>query len=220
MRDFTQRRVAAACCIALALALAGCDDDGTAPGGQQGFASAIVTDDPTATSPSASGPLFAGSAASEAALYSGSITADLAVAISADGTTWIELGPPAALSLTAQAAGTTAIHSDAAVPAGSFNRIRLRLQNASVEVLAGSTIGGITIVTDVSVSVNGGDDVEIIMTVPAFEVAADASVRTEVFLDLNSELWITEEAVQTGTASEGDLEAAIEGDVRAVARSS
>jgi hypothetical protein len=219
MRDINRRRIAA-CCFALALALPGCndDDDGTAPG-QQGFAGAIVTDDPTSTSPSASGPLFGASGTSGAALYSGSISGDVAVAISANGTTWIELGPPEAVSLAAQAASTIAIHTDAAVPAGTYNRVRLRLQDASVEVLAGSSIGGITIVTDVAVLVGGGGDVEIIMTVPDFEVSADATVRTEVFLDLNSELWITEDAVQTGTASEGDIEAAIEGDVRAVARS-
>ena len=217
MRHFSRN---AAALVAVALASAGCSDDGTGPDGSgNGYARAVMMDDPNVTNQHATAPTLQLSRSGVAA-YTGSFTGTAQIAISADGDTWIDLGSPAQVSVEAQSASDeTVVHGEATVPAGTYTRIRVTFEGVNIELDAGSTIGGLTLTAGATVVVGGGDgEVVIEKQVSGFTVAADADARTEVVFDLNSEAWVTESAVTGGVVSDAQVQSEMSAWTRAGSR--
>jgi hypothetical protein len=207
MRHHT-RNAAALVAVAVCF-LAACSDDGTGPGGNgdgNGYARAVITDDPDVTSQHTTAPTLSFSRAGVAA-FTGEFSGTAQIAISADGSTWIDLGSPAQVTVDAQSAGDeTVVHGEATVPAGTYTMIRVTFEGVNIQLDAGSTIGGLTLTAGASVVVGGADgEVVIEKQVSGFTVSADASTRTEVVFDLNSEAWVTESAVTGGVVSDAEV---------------
>jgi len=210
MRHATKSlRSAMAVTLALGFATVACDGNGgNGPNGDMGFVSAAVVDNPASPNTSPAMTSQAEPQGASASQYEGTIRGDMAVEISADGVVWYELGAPAQVAVQAQHGNGTTVHTEVTVPEGQYVFIRLRMENAQAELHAGAVIGSLTLSTDITVMINNGAEVVIEKQVPAFTVSADASVRTEIVLDLNSELWITEGSVESGSAEEAEVEEA------------
>ena len=201
---------------AVALLAAGCSDSATGPDGSgDGYAHALVTDNPNSMNPSAAGPAFHVSGSAESASYNGTISGNMNVAISADGQVWYDLGSLNGIAVQAQSTGSgTNVHGEVQVPAGTYARVRLTMQGAKATIQAGAVIGGLTLTSDVEMQLGSGGTIVIEREVSTFAVSVDAAARTEIVFDLNSELWITAENVQQEEASEEEVESAGRADTR------
>lgn len=108
------------------------------------------------------------------------------------------------MSLALQSSGdTTTIRGDVTIPARTYGRIRLVLENASATLDAGSQIGTTLLSASVSLGLGADGKVVIEKDVTGLTVAADSESR--IVLDLNSEAWVTEENVDAGAVSETDV---------------
>ena len=175
-----------------------------------GTATAVVKDDPSSTS--AYRGTTPGYTTKEAGTFSGTLTADAEVEISADGEAWIDLGSPANMSLDMQSSGDeTTVHSNVAIPVGTYTRVRLRLSGGEANIDAGASLGGIVLSAAVSILVGGSDqDVVIEKTVAPFTVTADSNVR--LVFDLNSEVWVNQSNADDETAEDQEVEDAADAD--------
>lgn len=183
----------------------GCSDDGTTGPDDDGSVEAMVTDDPGSGSASISSRDARFSQSFAGSTFQGEFQGQARVQISADGATWIDLGPAQNVSFTMQSSDDAVVNASATVPARSYTRVRLILSDADATVEAGSTIGGITLDANVLVSVNGGSEFMVEKTA-SFTVTADS--ETTVLFDLNSESWIDETAVTTQTATSAAVQSA------------
>ena len=196
--------------VPAAAILAACGEDAAGPNGS-GQISAAITDDPTATvlHQAGHGMSFAVSGQTAAAQFTGTVSGDAAVEISADGETWVELGQPQAFTLDAQISGTAAtVHTEADVPVGAYVRARLVLEDAVASISAGSTIGGVVLNADVDLTL-GGNDQTVTVEVPLNSMSVSADATTMLRFDLNAESWVTGSAVQAGTVSDAEVTAAV-----------
>lgn len=194
--------------MAAAAALAGCGDStGTGPG----RANAFVTDDPSTTSASRTGAVFQLSGANQAAAFSGSVAGNTQVSISADGETWVDLGSLNGITILLQSSSdSTTVHGEVDVPAGTYSRVRLTFSGVEARLDAGSTFGGLTLTTQVNVSLGGSDaQVMIEKSVPSFEVRAEAGAVTIVRFELNAEAWLTEQTVGAEVVEDAEIQAAV-----------
>jgi hypothetical protein len=205
----TTFRAGATLLAAALLGTWGCSDSG-GPDTGMGFARARVLDDPSSTSPHATAPIWlSGSGGWGAAVFTGSFEGDVAVAISVDGGAWVDLGPPADVTVTAQSGTATDVHGEVQVPVGTYTRVRLTLTGFDARLAAGSTIGGLTLTSETTVALGGADNTVVVEAqVPPFTVRAGASARTEILFDLNSETWVTQAAVQAGVVADAAVESA------------
>jgi hypothetical protein len=196
-----------------------CGSDATAP--QSGHASAVVTDDPggapaarvvrtSDATPTADRSAMAQTIDGGSA-FSGSMTATMQVAISADGQSWVNLGAPVTSSVQLQTAGdSTTLVSQTTVPVGTYAYVRLVLQDGASAQVSGS-LAGIAF-TNADVSIGGGGQVVIEKHVSPFTISANTNAT--IVFDVNSEVWVTAESAQSHTATATELEAAATAAVR------
>jgi len=167
---------------------AGCSDDD--PVGATGRVEGLIADDPSKTT---AGPAALVGAA--AAAYSGTITTNANLEISADGVTWVTLGSPNGITIKLQDDESSTIHGEVDAPAGTYRHVRVTLREGRTTILAGSVVGGITIGANVVVMLGGTDgNVVLQKEVSPFEVRSNAT--SKIFLELNSEAWLTSANVQ------------------------
>lgn len=194
--------------IAAVLALMGvttaCSDNDLVEA-ESGSASAVITDDATSQGAFRSDEGSAYQTAS-AGTFSGSLTTDAKVEISADGEAWIDLGSPARVTVDLQSSGDeTTVHSNVVVPATTYTRVRLTLSGGQANIDAGALLGGVTFNSALSIQVGGSDNhVVIEKEVTPFTVTADTHAR--IIFDLNSEGWVDEENADDETADDQEVE--------------
>jgi hypothetical protein len=171
-------------------------------GSGDGFVRALVVDQPSSSTSSAPSASYAPAAGEETSSFSGTVSGQFSVAVSADGVVWYSLGSPNGVAVSVQSTGdSTDVHGEVKIPAGTYARVRLIMRNAHANLEAGSKIGGLTLTTDVEVSIGGGGEIVIEKQIPAFTVSANASTRTEILFDLNSEIWLNQQNAEDGEAS-------------------
>ena len=177
--------------VAAALVVGACedDDDPTGPSAETST-QAMVVDEPGGTSS-----------------YSGDMAGDFQFSVSTDGQTWTDVGSPNGITVLLQDASEVSVHGSQEAPAGTFPRVRLLIRGAEATVAAGSEIGGTTLTSDATVSVGGSEDVliEREITPPSLEDGEELVVT----FDLNSEAWLTLDAVTAGQASNAAVESAV-----------
>lgn len=198
----------------LGVALAGCGEDATGPGGA-GRVRTVMYDRPSASAAVVPGAsyLMAGTGGGS---LSGSMTATASVSIAAEGGAWIEIGRPRPVTYELQStADTTEVHGGAEVPAGTYSRVRIVMSDARVNLAAGSVIGGLTLTGSISIIVGGGSDVVIEKRVEPFRVSADA--RTQIEIDLNSEAWVTAQSAEQRAVAASEMQSAMTVAVRSYA---
>lgn len=183
-----------------------CGESGTEPGEGTGRVRVAMHD-------ARGGPAGAVAPASyslaEGSSFSGSMTAVTSVSVAAEGGAWIELGPPRQVTVQLQSTRDTAeVQGQAEAPAGTYSRVRIVMQEAHATVLAGSVVGGITLSGSLFLSLGSGSEVVVEKRVQPFRVSA--STRAVILVDLNSEAWMTEQAAESRTVSESEVEEATE----------
>lgn len=206
-------RLASLLMAASAVAILGaCSGDITST--QSGHMSAMVTDNPSSTSPTASmtpssgfAPMadYRGTAQSvsgtSSSAFSGSMSSSMKVAISADGQSWIDICSPVQNTLQLQSTGdTTTLASRTSVPVGTYAYVRLTIDGANAQVTG--SFGGIAY-TDAQISVANGGQIVIEKQVQPFTITANTNAT--VIFDLNSELWITAQSVQSHAATAAEM---------------
>lgn len=191
------------------LSTAGCSgDDATGPdGGETGQVSAQMEDAPD-------GGTGARNVAFSHASMSGSMSGNAKVQVSADGSTWVDLGSPKDVTMQLHTTGnTTSLHSEATVETGTYTRVRLVLEDASATLDAGSTIG--TTLLDASVNLSiGGSSGRVVIEKQVDPVTVSAGSHATLAFDLNSAAWITEENVSARSVSEAEVRSATAVSVR------
>jgi hypothetical protein len=196
--------------VSAALAAACGDDSGTAPVATAPVR-AYVTDEPASpsggTAPSrVDGPTGSTQGSGD---YTGTLEGDAQVFIAGEGGVWVELGPPSAVTLDLRMSGhRIELHGEATVPVGIYTRVRLILTGAHARISTGSTIGGISLATSVTMRIGAHGTVVIEKQVPPFEVRAGK--RTAIGWDLNSELWVSEDNMRDEHVDEAEVEEASE----------
>ncbi len=147
---------------------------------------------------------------------SGSLAGNVFASISADGTTWVDLGSPNGITVPLQLTATTStVHGEADAAAGVYSRVRLTFHGVVARLQAGSVVGGVTLTSEANITLGGADQrVELTVTVPSFTVDADPSVQRTVLFELRSHLWLTATALQAGTVEDAALQAAVQATTR------
>lgn len=142
-----------------------------------------------------------GSTASEAGALQGRFRGNFIVALySEEGGFWVDIGRRAEMEMNLRDPRPAAlVESVGDVPPGTYNRIRVLVCHSSAEVEPGSRIGDRTVEARSSVHLTETGDVIVEREVEPFEVGPRSPI--EVGIDLNSERWLTEEAVASDTAS-------------------
>lgn len=171
------------------LALVGCGD-GT--GGDPGRVAGFVADPLTAS-------------------FHGDVTGNLVVAISQDGTTWVDLGSATPVTVPLQTSDVRApVNGEVSAPPGQYSRVRLTLSGAQARLNGGSSIGTTFLAGNLDIPLGGTDDeVVIVVQVPQFDVKASGTVRHSITFTLHSAAWITEAAVQALTVDDAAIQAAV-----------
>ena len=202
----------------LAVGLTACSDDGSVTGTAEGEVSASVTDDPSSTSGSLTKASFLETlnVLQSSGSFSGTMDADARVEIRTSSGTWIDLGSVSSADLAMQSdGGELQVASGTSVDAGSYTAVRLTLENATMTVDAGSSIGGIVLDASIDVDVGGNDNRVVIEKQVALDV--DAETNTAVVFDLNSEVWMDETTAESRTASDSEVQGAATAFLRASA---
>ena len=166
-----------------------CGDDALGPDLAQ--SEAFVFDDPVATGAS----------------YSGTAAGDFQASLSADGVTWIDLGSLNGITVSLANSAEATVHGAQAVPTGTFRWVRLILRDVEITVAAGSTIGGVTFPQEMKADLAVGTPLSIQRLVSEFTVTEGEG--STIRFDLNSDSWLTAEAVQNGLVPLAEVEAAV-----------
>ena len=176
-----------------ATAALGCGGDNTGPPTEFGRAQGVVIDPQTAS-------------------FSGTVAGNINVSISADGTTWFDLGSPNGITIQLQTDGaSTNVHGERDAPLGTYSWVRITFhQGVEVTLPAGTTLGSTTLGADATITLGGADgDAEITKQVSAFEIAGTSATLHTVEFDLESALWVTESALQAGLVEDTSLQSAV-----------
>lgn len=193
--------------IVVLFGLWGCGDDATGP--EAGRAEAFVRDEPgiaMAAIVPARAP--AGRAASNSQAFTGTAAGDFQAAISADGSTWHDLGSPNGITVQLQSSTErTTVHGEQGVPAATYARVRLVIRDVEITVNAGSEVDGVTLDADAKLSLAPEDELVIERQVGPVTVTADSGV--EISFDLNSEAWVTADAIAGGAVLESQVAASV-----------
>jgi hypothetical protein len=181
------------------LPLAACgDDDPTGPGTEQGTMEAVVRDGGAAQA-------AAGVPSSQQTNeVSGQFEGQMRIEVRVDGA-WQTVSGLSNVTIDAELRGGDSAAGSATVQARTYERARIIVSNASADVDAGSTIGVGPIEVDVTVTIAGGGDVVIEYNQP---VTVQAQGTTRLVLDLNSEAWLTSNAVQAGAVTSAAFQSA------------
>ena len=161
--------------------------DSISLGGTLGRAQGVVTD-----------PATAG--------FSGTVSGNIQVSISSDGSTWVDLGSLNGITIVLQSnADTTNVHGEVFVPARSYSWVRLTFSNVSADLEAGSVVGTTTLDNSESVDLGGTDQQAEVVKPLNFSVTDDETVKTSLVFRLNSEDWLTDAAVSAGFVEDDAL---------------
>lgn len=150
---------------------------------------AMVDEDPTA----------------EDETVTGEFTADVTAQLWVDDD-WQDVSGLSATSLTFDLGAEEDVVGSTTVDADTYDEARIVLSNVSVVVNAGSEIGEEPLEEDVTLTVAEGGEVIVGYAVPVV-LPEDGTVR--LVLDLNSQAWLTEQALETEAISATEFETAV-----------
>jgi len=201
--DLTKRIVSLVLLAAAVLGLAACGDS-TGPDGP-GMVDVVMYD---GSAQALTGP--PGAAAADT--YSGTFEGDVTVELSPDGQTWIDVSSPTSATVDLQSEDRTTVTSEAEVAGGSYSHVRITLHSATATLDAGAQIGGTTLATAANISIGGGSDV--VVEKEVFPFTLDADVAMVLSVDLNSEAWVSQQTVTSGTAASSEIQSATAVEVR------
>ncbi len=188
MRQPVKCRLAVA--VVLAALVVACGDEGPAAFGR---AQGLVKDPQTAN-------------------FSGTVSGNVQVSISVDGSSWIDLGSLNGITIQLQSptGDSTNVHGEQTAPTGSYGRARLTFRGAQANLDAGSVVGSTTLQSDANITLGGSDEEVAIEKSVSFEVPSDTTLRRTIVFTLNSAAWITESSLQAGVVEDADLQSAIQ----------
>lgn len=150
--------------------------------------------------------------------YTGALTAQAQVEVSLDGTEFVALDQPAQIEVALRTGDRTVVHSQVDLDEGQYSQVRLVLTDAQVRLDAGSTVGETTLEEEAMLAINtetGENEVIIDVTLPtALQITAGQDAGSIAF-NLNSDTWITEEAVQAELIAAATVQQAVEVELEA-----
>ncbi len=177
-------------CLVLALLVsAGCDDS---TGGGLGGVEAFLADPLTAS-------------------FAGDLNGDVQISISADGSTWIDLGSLNGITVPLQTDNVrTTVHGEQEAPVGTYSQVRVTLSGVLARLNGGSVIGNTFLSGNTDVPLGGSDQlVEVVVPVTGFSLVASQSEQRSITLTMNSATWMTEAALQAQVVEDDAIQAAV-----------
>lgn len=192
-----KKRVSMVALVATGALLGGCGDDPAGP--VEGAMEGAVVDSPDAASN-----------------YSGDMSGNFQFSVSEDGETWVDVGTPNGITLILRDESETSLHGAQEAVTGSFTHVRMMIRAAEITVAAGSEIDGTTFTSQMKVDVAQAADLIVERQISSPTVNSDEAVL--VTFDLNSEAWLTADAVNDGQVSNAAVEAAVTTSTEVVTR--
>lgn len=150
--------------------------------------------------------------------YTGALTAQAQVEVSLDGTEFVALDQPAQIEVALSTGDRTVVHSQVDLDEGQYSQVRLVLTDAQVRLDAGSTVGETTLEEEAMLAINtetGENEVIIDVTLPTALQVTSGQDAGSIAFNLNSDTWITEEAVQAELIAAATVEQAVEVELEA-----
>lgn len=184
----------------------GCGDDNPVATDDTGVVTATLVDSPDTPS-SSNGVVDARRFDQVQAAFDGSFRGNTRVEIySPEDEQWIAVTGTSTTQLALGSSDWAELGSSSMIEAGvTYTRVRLTITGGEAVIEAGATLGGVQIGADVTLALGGSQDVVIEKDV-AFTVQANAA--TDLVIDLNSEMWVTEENVEEEEVTEDEMEEA------------
>lgn len=109
----------------------------------------MVTDDPNAAATASVSPDGAAFSQSfSGATFEGTFTGQVRAEVSADGQTWIDLGPAQSVNVAMQSGQEAVVHASTSIPARTYSRVRLTVSNGQATLVSG-TVGTLPITAQV-----------------------------------------------------------------------
>lgn len=197
---WTSRATATTVFTALAvLSLTACDDDSpTDPGTEGGTMEAVVRDGESGQS------IALSEIGAQTENVSGQFEGQVTVQVEVDGT-WQDVEGMTSLNANAELRSGESTMGSTTVEARTYDRVRIVVTDANADVDAGSDIGAGPIEVDVSLAIAGGGEVIVEYNQP---VTVQADATTRLVLDINSQSWLTSDAVQAGAVTRAAFEGA------------
>lgn len=197
---WTSRTTATTVFTALAvLSLTACDDDSpTDPGTEGGTMEAVVRDGESGQS------IALSEIGAQTENVSGQFEGQATVQVEVDGT-WQDVEGMTSLNADAELRSGESTMGSTTVEARTYDRVRIVVTNANTDVDAGSDIGAGPIEVDLSLAIAGGGEVIVEYNQP---VTVQADATTRLVLDINSQAWLTSDAVQAGAVTRAAFEGA------------
>lgn len=197
---WTSRTTATTVFTALAvLSLTACDDDSpTDPGTEGGTMEAVVRDGESGQS------IALSEIGAQTENVSGQFEGQATVQVEVDGT-WQDVEGMTSLNADADLRSGESTMGSTTVEARTYDRVRIVVTDANADVDAGSDIGAGPIEVDVSLAIAGGGEVIVEYNQP---VTVQADATTRLVLDINSQAWLTSDAVQAGAVTRAAFEGA------------
>ena len=137
----------------------------------------------------------------------GSLDAGVRVALRAENGTLFEVGQPETVLLDLQATdGTVPLDVVRPSPA-TYVAAVVTIENATAEILAGSEIGGLTLDQDEVLDI--GPTGLVVLERSFVPVTLTSQSRLSLLIDLNSEVWITQDNIADGIVDEAEVQNAV-----------
>lgn len=190
-----------------ALTAAACSDDTPTDANlQTGTVSATLVDEPSPV------PVSDGSQAQIQAAFSGTIQAQTRVEIYSESDGWVEVAGSQSTQMVLGGSAQAVLGSSSEVRAGvPYTRVRLTMAGGEAVIDAGATLGSLLLLADLTLSLGDGGSVTIEKEITPFTVQADAT--SSLRIDLNSELWVTEDNADNESVSEEEMSSAADVEV-------
>ena len=181
----------------LTLSVAACEGESpVSPGESQGTMEAVVRDDPGA----AAGPAMSPARA----FASGGFEANARIQVFLDGA-WQDVNGLSSVDVRAELQGGEETVGSATVEARTYDRARVVLTDARSRLDGDTNIGVGPAGVSVTLSIAGGGEVIVEHDQP---VTVEGGGTTRVVLDLNSHVWLSEGALESGAVARSTFESA------------
>ena len=91
------------------------------------------------------------------------------------------------------------------MPVGTYAHVRLTLRGAQARIAAGGSVGGITLSSELSLTL-GGSDAQVVVQKQVQPFQISAGTRTAIVFELNSETWATAQNAQDRMVEDAEVQ--------------
>lgn len=176
------------------------DGDGNGDGNVEGAVMTAVVHDSSAVLPegrTTPSPV-------DSTSYDGTVTGTAQVEVFSDADGWISLGEATDVAFEIYCEEAAIVHGDVSLDPGTYSGVRLTLTDFQASVNAGAVVHAQTVADAFVVALGDGTPLVIERTVTPFVL--ENGQTTTLLFDLNTEVWLDQDVVDSGVAPGADVQ--------------